>query len=213
MLTTKRTGFFRIPAFVALVAVASIGLSIATVKPASATADDPVRKLNDALLNVMQNAESLGYQGRVELLTPVLEDVFSFDRMAAFSVGREWEAFDGPAKQALIDVFTRLSIAEFASRFNDFAGEQFEIGSIVEGRRGLVLVENSIVKSDGEAIDINYVVGRPDGDWRIIDIRLGGAVSELSTKRSEYGSVLRSTTPLGLIQLLEEKIEDIESDS
>ncbi len=216
MLITKRTYLSNISVFFRMflsVAVLALGTSAIGISPAAAqqAADEPVRRLNDALLHAMRDADQLGYQGRYDILAPVLQDVFSFDRMAAFSVGRSWQSFDSAAKQAMIDVFTRLTIAEFASRFNDFAGEQFQIGEVVEGRRGLALVENSIVKSDGEEIDINYVVGRPDEDWRIVDIRLGGAISELSLKRSEYGSILRSNSPTGLIQLLEGKVRQLAS--
>lgn len=211
MLKTKRTFLSKLSVFICAAALAVTALPAASQPVAGVTADEPVRRLNDTLLQVMRNADQLGYQGRFDLLAPVLQEVFSFDRMAAFSVGRSWDSFDSDAKRAMIDVFARLTIAEFASRFDDFAGEQFRIGDVIEGSRGLALVENSIVRSNGEAIDINYVVGRPDAIWRIVDIRLGGAISELSLKRSEYGSILRTNTPAGLIQLLQGKIQQLAS--
>ena len=99
--------------------------------PLTATAANeqavPVERLNDVLLETMRNADSLGYQGRFDLLTPILHEVFAFEQMARFSVGRQWEGVASEARADMIATFARLSIAEFASRFDGFSGERFEV--------------------------------------------------------------------------------------
>src|SRR3546814_6689493 len=60
-------------------------------------------------------------------------------------------------------------------------------------RRGAVLVENQIVRSDGEPVAINYLT-RPDGNgtnWRIVDTILGGSASELASRRAEYDGLFK----------------------
>ncbi|MCZ6764576.1 MAG: ABC transporter substrate-binding protein [Alphaproteobacteria bacterium] len=179
----------------------------------AAGAQEPVERLNAVLIETMMNADRLGYRGRFDLLSPVLVEVFNFPRMAQSTVRGEWQDADEAQRRAMVEAFTRLSIAEFASRFDGFSGERFEVGDLVEGRRGLVLVQNTLFKSDGEGIAINYVVGQFADQWRILDIRLGAAISELAVKRSEYTSVLRSTDLNGLVNLIEQKIDTLEQES
>jgi len=191
-----------------LVAAALIVAAAAGTPQSAAAADptEPVKRLNAVLLDAMQNADSLGYGGRFDLLDPVLQNVFNFSRMAQSAIGRTWSASGDAQRQSIVDVFTRLSIAEFASRFDGFSGERFEVGAAVELPRGWVLVENDLVQADGERIAINYIVREADGRWQIYDIRLNNTISELQLKRDEYTSVLRSTDLDELVQLLEGKI-------
>jgi ABC-type transporter MlaC component len=63
------------------------------------------------------------------------------------------------------------------------------------------------VKSDGEAIAINYLT-RPTeaGDnWQIVDTILGGAYSELATRRSEYDGIVEKTGIVSLIDAVNRK--------
>lgn len=197
--------------------LAAVGLALLLFAPATpaaaAGADEPVARLNAVLLESMRNADRLGFDGRFDLLAPVLADVFNFGRMAQSAVGRSWNASAEADRELYVDIFTRLSIAEFAARFDGFSGETFEIGGTVNLPRGWVLVQNNLVKTDGERISINYVVRQDDVGWQIYDIRLNNTISELQLKRDEFTSVLRSTDLPGLARLLEQKIARLENRS
>ena len=98
------------------------------------------------------------------------------------------------------------SIGVFAYRFNGFSGERFEVLGEQPARRGSVLVKNQIVKSDGEAIAINYLAQpQDDGSWRIVDTILGGISSELASRRKEYIGIISKTGVVSLIQALNDK--------
>jgi len=61
--------------------------------PAQASnAANSIAALHAALLDVMQNAESLGYEGRSEKLTPVIPRYFDVEFMARKAVGRHCNA-------------------------------------------------------------------------------------------------------------------------
>ena len=155
----------------------------------------------------MQKAEELGFNGRYELLTPVLVDSFNFRAMARIAVGRHWKELDEGQRDRLIDAFSRMSIANFASRFDGYSGERFEMLGERPSARGSITVLNQIVQPSGKATSINYVLREFDGDWRIIDIFLDGKFSELAVARSEYTSVLGREGFDSLISTLEDKIE------
>ncbi len=191
------------------IALAIFLLGLLLVAPAGRAAETPtatVARLNDTLLEVMQQAEALGYQGRYDKLAPVLSESFDFPGMAKVTIGSQWNVISSAQQQAFTEAFTDYSIGVFAHRFNGYEGERFEILGEQPGRRGTVLVQNHIVKSDGEAIAINYLTQpQDDGGWRIVDTILGGVSSELAGRRKEYSGIIAKTGIVSLIQALKDK--------
>lgn len=164
-----------------------------------------VERLNTALLDVMKNAETLGYQGRYDKLSPELTEIFDFPGMARVTLGRHWRRTAPDKQEAFVSAFTDHSIAIFASRFDGYSGERFEILGEEEAKRGAVLVRNRIVKSDGEAVAINYLALPTKNGWRLIDTLLDAKYSELATRRSEYGSIVANQGIDALIAALKDK--------
>ena len=196
----------------------SVILACAATAPAVARAGpatDIIEKFNSALLEVMQKADSLQFRGRYETIEPYVRSIFDLDFMARFSVGRHWKTLDEDQRIKLVDAFSRLTIATYADRFNDYSGESFEIGTEEPAPRDTKVVYTSIVKSDGEKIAINYLM-RPlkeaanGSGWAVIDIFLKGRFSELARRRSEYASVLKRKTFEGLLLAIDEKVRKIE---
>lgn len=165
-------------------------------------------RLDGALLEAMRNAETLGYGGRFAVLAPVLAQTFDFPFMARVSVGRHWRKMTEAEQARLIEVFGRLSTATFAARFNGYGGEVFEITGEEARPRGAVLVLNQLVKSDGEAVPIHYLMREGEVGWRIVDVFLDAKFSEIAVKRSEYTAVIKREGLAGLIEVMEQKIAD-----
>ncbi len=191
-------------------ALLSIVMIAPWAAPSPAAAEETPRaivaRLNATLISVMREAETLGYEGRFVRLAPVLEEIFDFSRMAGVSVGRHWRKLDEAQRERLIVTFGRMSIATFAARFNGFSGERFQILGVEQAPRKAVLVRNLIIKSDGEAVAIDYLL-RPGTDgWRVIDVFLEAKYSEMAMKRSEYSSVFAKQGFEGLVDILEAKI-------
>lgn len=181
-----------------------------------AAADSPseiIGELNAVLLEVMGDAESLGFDGRYERLAPLFSRVFHFPLMARVAVGRHWEGLSATERGRLIDSFGRMSVATFASRFDGYSGERFEVLGERPAPRDSILVENRLVKATGESVAINYLLRDFDGEWRVIDIYLDAKYSELAMKRSEYTSVIGRRGFDDLIRLLDDKIAELETDA
>ena len=171
-----------------------------------------VQLLNDTLLGVMQEADTLGFAGRYQRLEPVLGEVFAFPTMARVAAGSHWRGLSGEQRQQLADAFARFSIATYANRFDGFSGERFEIGSEEASARGSTIVESRIITGDGERVELNYLLRQNAGGWRIFDVYLNGAISELATRRSEYTSILDDQGFDSLISQLEGRIADLRGD-
>jgi phospholipid transport system substrate-binding protein len=175
-----------------------------------------VERLNTTLLDVMQSADTLGYRGRYEKLDPVLRSSFDFEFMAKIAVGRTWNGLDGSMRRELVERFSQMSIATFASRFDGYSGERFEIFGEKPGPRGTIVVDDRIVRPDDPAVGLNFVLkeqaGTTDeGGWRIVDVMLDGKFSELARQRAEFSAVLKNGGYDELIAALDERIADLGS--
>jgi phospholipid transport system substrate-binding protein len=58
-------------------------------------------------------------------------------------------------------------------------------------------------------VHINYLLRSDGAGWRIADVYLNGTISELATRRSEFGSILRAQGIDGLIVALNAKADTL----
>jgi len=172
----------------------------------AASPREQIETLNATLLDVMQNADSLGYSGRYEKLQPVMTRLYDFELMSRIAAGAYWKKFDDAKKAQLTDAFSRMSVATYAARFDGYSGETFEIVSSKNSVRGTVLVKTRLIKSDGTPVALNYLTKPRDGEWRIIDVFLDARFSELARLRADYNAVIRRQGFDKLIATIEAKI-------
>lgn len=180
---------------------------------AETPATDVVVALHDTLIAVMKDADSLGFAGRRDQLAPVIAATFDTPLIARVSTGRHWRGFDTDQRQQMIDALTRLTVATYASRFDDYTGESFRVLSETPAPRETLLVSTELIKSDGETVGLNYLLRPTDDGWRVIDVFLKGVYSELALKRSEYAAVIKRAGFDGLLAAIEKKITDYASET
>jgi phospholipid transport system substrate-binding protein len=173
---------------------AAVVLLMAVSGPAAGgqpSAQGVIDQFHRSLIGVMTRAGELGYQGRFAALTPEIARAFHIPVMARIVAGSHWKTFNKDQKSSLVEAFGRMTAATYANRFDGYSGEKFRILGEEATQRKSVLVKSEIVKSDGEAIAINYLMRQFKNGWRVVDVQLKGAYSELATRRSEYSSILR----------------------
>lgn len=171
---------------------------------------DVVRNFYGVLLDIMQHAAPLGPKGRYQKLEPVVRGTFDVPFMARLSVGPTWRSLTPEQKRRAVQAYSRYIAAIYASRFDDYAGEKFEVLGQQQIKHG-TLIKTHIVKSNGEPVAINYVVHDNDNAWQIRDIYLSGSISELATRRSDFANILRTSGIDGLIDSLNKKADDLQA--
>ena len=168
-----------------------------------------IKHFNDTLLATMQSADKLGYDGRYDKLAPVIESTFDLSFMTQYSAGRYWRKLTPEQRKELTEAFTRLTVATYANRFDGYSGERFIVIAEEAPRASNRLVRSELIKSDGEAIKLDYLLRKTKEGWRVIDIFLKGTISELATKRSEYSSTLGNQGFDGLMAIFQRKISGL----
>ena len=186
--------------------------AVCTALPSAASNADAVAvvdNLHAALLEIMQNANTLGYAGRRDRIAPVIERSFDLPFITRFTLGRYWSDLSAEKRDAAVQTFSRWTIAHYAGRFNGYSGEQFETLSSESERRDRELVR-TVLDTKKEKITLDYLLHETDGKWRIINVIANG-VSDLSLKRADYGAVMKSGGLDTLIAKLNDQIHELET--
>ena len=73
------------------------------------------------------------------------------------------------------------------------------------------MAQTKIVKSNGEATRLDYLMRQNQGAWRISDVYLDGTISQLAVHRSEFHSILQREGVDGLVVALNRKVNLLQS--
>ncbi|HEV8014013.1 MAG TPA: ABC transporter substrate-binding protein [Stellaceae bacterium] len=189
----------------AAAAALAVGLSGAGAR-AAATPTGTLHGFYDALLAVMKEGQKLGFDGRRQKLTPALNAAFDLALMTRLVVGLQWPNLSPDMQRQLVAAFAEFSIATYASQFDDFSGEKFEVDPKTAPAPGSdVIVKTKLIQSNGDPVQLDYLLRQEQSDWRIIDVFLSGTISQLAARRSEFTTILREQGAPGLIAVLKER--------
>jgi phospholipid transport system substrate-binding protein len=176
---------------------------------ASAAAAEPHATIDafyDALLAVMKDGQKLGFAGRRDRLAPAVTQAFDLPAMTRLVIGLQWQGFSSADQQQLVAAFSDFSIATYASQFDDYSGESFEVDrKAVPAPGNDVIIRTKLIQASDSPVQLDYLLRSSQDKWRIIDVYLSGTVSQLAARRSEFSSVLRQSGVAGLVALLKQK--------
>ena len=196
-------------------AMLAVGSSISPSFAAAQGTGDPkaiVQGFYDALEETMKQGTELGFDGRYKKLEPVIHETFDVPVMAKIAIGSEWTNFSADQKTLMLKTFDQYMVTTYASRFKSYNGQKFEVGEVKEPADNRALVETRLIRANGDPIALNYLF-RPDddGNWKIIDVYLSGAISEMARMRSDFSATVTKGGAEALIAALDKKIVDIKN--
>jgi phospholipid transport system substrate-binding protein len=183
--------------------------------PASAQANsatEVIDKLDATLVEVMRNASALGFTGRAEKLRPVLKQSYDIEMMGRTAVGRAWDSATAEQQASLVELFERFTVANYASRFKDYDGQKFEILGERDAPQGKI-VSTRIVRLEKAPVRIDYIMRQRGETFRVVDVFLDSAISEVATRRSEFTSIISRSGFGGLLDSLRAASERLERET
>jgi len=178
-------------------AVALLGSVPARAADAGA---DRVQAFYNSLLDTMKKGPQLGMQGRFQALAPAVDATFDIPAMIQFIVGPGWSGMKDSDKTNLIAAFRRMTIANYATNFARYDGEQFSVDPSVQQRGPDKIVQTTLGPKGDRPVPLIYRMRQSTGGgWKVIDVFLNGYVSELATRRSDFAATLASGGAAGLV--------------
>jgi phospholipid transport system substrate-binding protein len=176
----------------------AVGLATFGFTPSAraAAAADPaaqqVEGLDAALLEAMKAGKSQSARERYRRLEPAVARAFDFSTMTRFAVGPSWTSIPAGQQQALTEALQRLTIASYVHNFSDFSGQRFELDPNVATRGPDKVVTTHLISPGDAPVPIAYRMRQSGGAWKIIDVFYNGAISQLTTRRSDFAATLAS---------------------
>lgn len=183
---------------------------------AAAGATEPsgvIQSLYDTLLDVMKHGPELGFEGRYQKLEPALHQALDVATMCKIAIGPSWTSLPTDKKNAMLVAFDKYLVSTYAARFRKFVGQQLIVGASKPAPGDRMLVQTKIIKSDGEPIELNYLMRKNEAGWQVIDIYLAGAISQMTQMRSDFSEPLHKGGVDALIQQLNGKIKELRAEA
>ena len=195
---------------IALLAVLLFSISAASV-PANAKdseAGEFIRTLGERAVDALRDKENTTFAEREIAFRNILVEGFHIKTISRFVLGRYWRSATETQRQAYDDVFVNFIVRVYASRFDSYDGEKFEILQIVDSEiEGDTIVRTHIIRLAGGApIGVDYRVRVIDGGYRVVDVTVEG-ISMLHTHRVEFASVINRKGMDGFLEELRAQIE------
>ena len=183
-------------------------MSAASADDTATSAITLVEDFHSTLLDVMQHADALGFQGRYEKFAPAIEGKFDTPFISKVILSRYWNELSDQQQKQFIQLFNRLSISTYASRFDSYSGESFRTLGTEELKKGRLLIRTELVKKNDKPVKFEYLVHQKDGNWYIISVIADG-VNDLSLKRAEYATIINDQGFDSLMSEIEKKVMEL----
>lgn len=197
----------------ALLAALCLGLGSVGARasdPADAASSSSPRavvgSLHAVLLDCMKGACGPDFEARYQRILAQLDQSFDLPFMARVSVGSTWNGLTAEERAAFVSLSRRLSAANYAANFDGYDGQRFETHGEEPAARGTILVKTELVQPNDDNVRFDYRLRQVNAEWRIIDVTLDGKISQITLRRSEYGSVIKREGFPKLVEALEKQI-------
>ncbi|MCZ6644148.1 MAG: ABC transporter substrate-binding protein [Gammaproteobacteria bacterium] len=174
----------------------------AEVDTASARLDSQqkIEAFHEQLLTVMQITD--GFDVRLAAFSPTIHELFDVATISRISLGRTWKSLDESARQTFIELLERLIVATYVARFDDYNGQTFQTINTEQTRRGWV-VKTELALTTGDKVRLDYYL-REGFIYNVV----ADGVSDLSLRRADYNSIIKSEGFAALLMHLSENIEE-----
>ena len=110
--------------------------------------------------------------------------------MTATAVGPSWASLSDADQKALIDAFSRMTIANYAKNFDSYRRREIHRRAGVDRARQRPFRQKHAEDRPSEAIAFNYRLHQVGSDWKIVDVYLAGNISQMAQKRSDFAATL-----------------------
>ena len=131
----------------------------------------------------------------------LLRDKFDVPLITRLVVGRHWRRATDAQKQAFMLVFEEHIVTIYTAQLGVYNDEIVAIRNVASRTERDTIVGTEVMRSSDAPLQLDWLVREEAGAYRVIDIAAEG-VSLMTTKRSEFSSVIQRDGLDGLIEKL-----------
>ena len=133
---------------------------------------------------------------------------YNSEKMLSMIIGEQWKNVSNEKRKEIIDIFEEYIAKNYVRRFSKMKDFSF-VENKEQNVGKFVMVRSNLVISKKEKVSISYLLSNDKNNWKIFDVLLGGSVSEIATKKSEFKSFIKGGNIDPLIDALKKKNKDL----
>jgi len=170
----------------------------------------PIENLNAALIATMKaGSAKIGFQLRYDALAPVVRATLNLPLILRYSVGFRWPSLSSDQQQELAALFERYTVSSYVDGFSSYSGQTIEVLAAEKPLGPMKIVESEIIRSDGSAVRLDYVMAEGDTGWQVTDVLLNGTISKVAVQTSDFSALVKRGDASALIAALRAKIANL----
>jgi phospholipid transport system substrate-binding protein len=179
-----------------------------------------VESLQVVLMECMQRADELGFDGRYQIIAPALDQTFDMTAIARGSLAEVWNELDMSQRAQWVALTRDYTAADLADRFDRYSNQSFDIQSEEAeeaeepGGSGSVIIRTVIAQRYKKDWRLDYRLRESQRGWRIVNVWLRGRISDVALRRAEYRAVMAKESDVmqgfeALVASLTQKIAEL----
>ena len=131
----------------------------------------------------------------------LISKTFNIEKMVSIIIGNKWGTLETSAKNELISVFEEYVSKNYFKRFSKINKPKFVIDEQKKVSK-FILVKTILIIKKTEQVRIDYLLSNEKSGWKIFDVLIDGAISEIATKKSEFSVYIKNDNIDSLINAL-----------
>lgn len=190
-------------------------LLILTAIPALADGDRPIEALQKGVEKGLRILKDSGYhaaerkEAQQQKLRIILEQLFDFREFSRRVLASNWKKFTALQKDEFVRIFTEFLGKFYMGMLQEKYKDETLIYVSQELRTSILALVKVQVVWKGQKIPVDLRMIKRKGLWKVYDIQLVG-ISAVRNYRAQFKSLLSKETPAGVIELMKQKIEQID---
>ena len=147
-----------------------------------------VRELVDQAISILELPED-DTIGREASILELLETRFDLPTITRLVLGRYWRKASADQRKSFAEVFKTHIVKVYNSQLGLYDNEEVVIKQVTPLTESDTVIFTEIMRLDDPSIRVDWRVRDKEGALKVVDVASEG-VSLVTTKRSEYSSVL-----------------------
>jgi phospholipid transport system substrate-binding protein len=191
-----------------------LGLLVLAASPSSAYGDEPIEALQKGVQEGLQILQAPKFsdqelkEAQQQKLRLILEQLFDFHEFSRRVLASNWKRFTPSQRETFVEVFTEFLGKFYMGKLQEKYKDErliYESQEFKSPTRALVHIK---VVWKGQKVPVDLLMIKRKGLWKVYDIQFLG-ISAVRNYRAQFKSLLSKKTPDGVIELMKQKIEQI----
>ena len=192
----------------------SLLLSCSAVFAQEESPDAMIKKVTDDVLTIVRqdkDIQSGNTKKAIELVEAKVLPNFSFQRMTALAMGRDWNKASPEQKKRLSEEFKTLLVRTYSNALTGYKDQMVRYKPTkMAGGDADVVVKTEIMQPGSKPIQLDYSLEKQAEGWKVYDVIVAG-VSLVTNYRDTFSQEVRANGIDGLILMLSNKNKQLEA--